>query len=99
LDPLIKSHFGQENTGHHRTESAAVTRLKRVSLVSNSALCLIQLFPRFLTRSLSICWSWPPGSCERRGEFSGSAQRPANMPSAEHRLPLPLEPSEEQVLD
>jgi len=30
LDPLIKSHFGQGGTGHHRTESAAITRRERV---------------------------------------------------------------------
>jgi hypothetical protein len=31
LDPLIKSHFGQDSIGHHRAESAAIMRLKRAA--------------------------------------------------------------------
>jgi hypothetical protein len=34
LDPLIKSHFGLGSIGHHRAESAAITRLERVGPVS-----------------------------------------------------------------
>src|SRR2546423_14542700 len=34
LDPLIKSHLGLGSIGHHRAESAAITRLERVGPVS-----------------------------------------------------------------
>ena len=35
LDPLIKSHFGYDSIGHHRAESAAMTRLIWVLLDLN----------------------------------------------------------------
>jgi hypothetical protein len=38
LDPLIKSHFGERSMGHHRTESATITRLERAG--PGSILCV-----------------------------------------------------------